>query len=80
MNFGCNRLTNSISAGVEAAEVDGTEKVDLEVEVSQFSSSRSKDEAKVLNELALSLIDWRFASAEYLTSLHPLRLERRPFP
>lgn len=79
MNFGCKRLTKSISAGVEAAEIEGTEKVDLEAEVRKFSSSRSNDEARVLKEFALSFINWRSASAESLTSLQPFEMKERAF-
>lgn len=79
MNFGCKRLTKSISAGVEAAEIEGTEKVDLEAEVRKFSSSRSNEEARVLKEFALSFINWRSASAESLTSLQPFEMKERAF-
>lgn len=57
----------------------GTAKVDREAEVRKFSNSRSKEEARVLKDLALSFINWRSASAESLTSLQPFVMKESAF-
>lgn len=47
----------------------------VEAEFMKFSSSRSNDVAMFLKELARSRINWRSASAEFRTSLHPLEMK-----
>lgn len=53
--------------------------MDREADVRKFSNSRSKEEARVLNDLALSFINRRSASAESFTSLHPFVMKDSAF-
>lgn len=59
------------------AAAPGTEKDDAELR--KFSSSRSKEVASCLKELALARINRRSASAESRTSLHPLDMKEMAF-
>lgn len=76
-NFGCNFFTNSISAG-GGERIAGTENAGA-AELKKFSSSRSNEVARFLNELARSFINRRSASAESRTSLQPLERKEKAF-
>ncbi|KAJ0872438.1 hypothetical protein HanRHA438_Chr11g0523701 [Helianthus annuus] len=81
VSFGCNFFIKSISAGVSDDEfvTAVTGKLDLDADVRKFSNSRSNDDARFLNDFALSFINCRSASVESFTSLHPFDMNENAF-
>ncbi|KAI3719556.1 hypothetical protein L6452_20458 [Arctium lappa] len=69
----------SISAGDGDEDVIIIGKDNLDAEFKRFSNSRSKEDARFLNDFALSFINPISASVESFTSLHPFGMNEIAF-